>query len=523
MSTGPTTPPDATDGDAERPRDRALRPHRWSLQTRMIVAVVSLVALILIAIGFATGAILRSLLAENLDARVTTAAARVHVLPTGMAADVLSEGRQEVGTLLIVQNLSGTSGAYVGDDESVVTLSEAEIRGLLASITSLDRDGWGDAEVDDVGTYRVRLLGTSSSSYIAVGMPTSELASTVAQILTTVTLLTLGGLLVLAAVIAFVIRQSLAPLRAVADTATRVAAQPLASGEVHITERVPASEAQGADEIGQVGAALNTLLDHVDASLAARQRNEERMRAFVADASHELRTPLAAIRGYSELSLKALRSAGGTVSSAAAAEHSEQGLERIQAASLRMTTLVEDLLLLARLDEGQELVYGTVDLTRLVIDATADARVAGADHEWELEVSDAAVVVAGDAGRLHQVVANLLTNARVHTPAGTRVVVSTLIDGDQAVVRVHDDGPGIDPRVADELFERFARADASRARQTGGTGLGLAIAKAIVDAHHGTLTVESEPGSTTFEMRLPARPQDPTETADPAEKADPAD
>ena len=489
------------------PGTRLLKPRHWSLQTRMIVAVVSLVALILVAIGFATGAILRSLLAENLDAKVVSAASRVRVLPTGMASDVLADGRQEVGTLLIVQNISGTSGAYVADDETVEVLSQPEIRWILGSITSIDQEGWGDAVVDGLGSYRIRLQGSTSSGFIAVGMPTSELATTVTQILTTVALLTLGGLLVLAAVIAFVIRQSLAPLRSVADTAARVAARPLASGDVRITERVPEAEAAGSDEIGQVGAALNTLLDHVDASLAARQRNEERMRAFVADASHELRTPLAAIRGYSELSLKALRTPDQPASGAAA--HSQQGLERIQAASLRMTTLVEDLLLLARLDEGKELVYSSVDLRRLVVDATADAQAAGPDHEWVLEVGDLPVIVAGDGGRLHQVVANLLTNARVHTPADTRVVASVGLEGTEAVVRVHDDGPGIDPKIADELFERFARADASRARKTGGTGLGLAIAKAIVDAHGGTLTVDSVPGSTTFELRLPARPDDP--------------
>ncbi len=485
----------------------------------MIVAVVSLVALIVIAIGAATGAILRSILAENLDAQVVSALGRVHLSPTSMAADVLAQGRQEVGTLLIVRNLSGTSGAYVAEDESIVALTQPEIVEMIGSITTVDPDGRGNARLDAVGEYRIRLQNTSNG-FLAVGMPTSELARTVTQILTTVTLLTLGGLLVIAAVIAFVIRQSLTPLRVVADTAARVASQPLAAGDVKITERVPAAEASTADEIGRVGAALNTLLDHVDVSLAERQRNEARMRAFVADASHELRTPLAAIRGYSELSLKSLRTGhrlGTPDAQASAAAQSEHGLERIQAASLRMTTLVEDLLLLARLDEGKELVYGAVDLRRIAIDAVADAQAAGADHEWLLDVDERAVIVAGDASRLHQVVANLLTNARVHTPAGTTVSLTVALDGAEAVIDVHDDGPGIDPRVADELFERFARADSSRARQTGGTGLGLAIAKAIVTAHHGRITVESEPGSTRFSVRLPARPDDPAD-ATPADQ-----
>ena len=174
-----------------------------------------------------------------------------------------------------------------------------------------------------------------------------------------------------------------------------------------------------------------------------------------------------------------------------------------------MTTLVEDLLLLARLDEGQELVYGTVDLTRLAVEAVGDARPAGPDHAWSLDVDDEPVELAGDAARLNQVVANLLANARTHTPAGTEVTVSVTREGEDAVLRVHDDGPGIDPSVAPQLFARFSRADRSRDRKTGGTGLGLSIAKAIVEAHDGTLTVQSTPGDTTFEMRLPAKPADP--------------
>jgi two-component system OmpR family sensor kinase len=486
---------------ARRPR------HRWSLQTRLIVTVVSFVALILLAVGFATGTILRSIMVENLDAQVRSASDRVRISAMGTAADILATGRQDVGTLLILQNITGTTGAYVADD-AVVPLTNKELGTMLDDLGGgIDHQGWATVPVGDLGEYRVRVLGNT-----VVGMPTSELTSTVAQILTTVALLTVGGLLVLAAVIAFVIRRSLTPLRSVADTATRVAAMQLDSGEVTITERVPDAEADASDEIGRVGAALNSLLDHVDTSLAARQRNEERMRAFVADASHELRTPLAAIRGYSELSLRSLRRNGSRTTKAdleAGAQQSEQGLERIQAASLRMTTLVEDLLLLARLDEGKELVYGAVDLSRIAVDAAADAQVAGRDHEWHVEVGEEPLIVAGDGARLHQVAANLLANARVHTPAGTRVTVSVTPEGGEAVLRVHDDGPGIDPVVADELFERFARADSSRARQTGGTGLGLSIAKAIVSAHGGTISVDSSPGSTTFEVRLPARPAAP--------------
>ncbi|QRY42281.1 HAMP domain-containing protein [Microbacterium hominis] len=479
-----------------------------------------MVTLILAMIGLATSALLGNILSGQLDTQVRDAAGSVSAQLVGPHSDygsvetalsVLQDARVRTpGVLLVVQSPNALDGAYL-DGNTVNQLTDVQVQQIVAAF---DTAPSATATVDSLGAYR--LFTTRAGNYfIAVGLPLSSISSTIAQILTTVALVTTGGLLLLAAVIAIVIRHSLRPLRAVAATATRVAAQRLDSGDVTITERVPATEADASDEIGRVGAALNSLLDHVDVSLTARQRNEERMRAFVADASHELRTPLAAIRGYSELSLRSLRTvqAAGDAATATqvavSAEQSEHSLERIQSASLRMTALVEDLLLLARLDEGKELVYGAVDLTRVVLDGVADAQVAGPEHQWQLDATAEPVVVAGDAMRLHQVIANLLTNARVHTPAGTTVTASiALVDG-EAVVQVADDGPGIAPEIAGELFERFSRADTSRARQTGGTGLGLSIAQAIVTAHHGTITVDSVPGRTVFEVRLPARPATP--------------
>jgi len=303
----------------------------------------------------------------------------------------------------------------------------------------------------------------------------------------------------------WLVRRNLRPLDRVAATATRVAHLPLSEGKVDIVERVPVQDTDTRTEVGQVGAAFNEMLDHIDHALNQRQKSEERVRQFVADASHELRTPLASIRGYSELSLMALRQDPGPDF----VDTSESALQRIQAQSIRMTRLVEDLLLLARLDEGQELVYGSVDLTRLAIESVDDARPAGPDHKWVIDVGDQPIVIAGDTARLHQVAANLLANARTHTPPGSTVTLTLVREDGRAVLRVHDDGPGIDPRIADELFERFSRADRSRARKTGGTGLGLSIARAIVEAHHGTLSVSSVPGDTTFTVSLPARPADP--------------
>lgn len=477
----------------------------WSLQTRLMATVIGIVSLILVIVAIATSAALGRVLEQNLDnrleesARQAGRALQMNQFPnaTQDAVDVLSQGPQEPGFLFIAQSAQGSiSGAYIDNEGDVVRLTSSQIARIGDAIS---QGGFTTVSLGDgIGDYRIRLVTGDSFVGIA-GLPVTEVRSTIAQTLTTIALVTAGGLLLLVAAIALVIRAGLKPLRVVADTATRVAALPLAEGAVSITERVPDDETDEHTEIGRVGHALNTLLDHVGQSLDARQRNEERMRSFVADASHELRTPLASIRGYSELSLR----------DPALSETTESSLERIQAQSIRMTALVEDLLLLARLDEGQELVYGTVDLSRLAIEAIADATPAGPDHGWELDLDEEPVVVTGDAARLHQVVGNLLANARTHTPAGTAVTLSLHRDGADAVLRVHDDGPGIDPTIADELFERFSRADRSRARKTGGTGLGLSIAQAIVVAHGGSITVRSTPGSTTFEVRLPLAPETP--------------
>ena len=505
-ATGPTPVP------PQRPRRRP-----WSLQTRLMVTITAIVALILVGIAVAISAFLGQILRENLDGKVedtATVTAQAHARMQGppsagqevTAADVLSEVRQQ-GTLFVISPFAGDpTGAVVESDGTVTDLTTDQIDQVLGAI---QYPGLTSIDIEGLGEYRVYVY--QLQTYIGVvGLPLSEVQRTLAQIVTAVLLVTTAGLVLVGGAIVLIVRAGLRPLRAVAETATRVAAVPMSEGSVSIEERVPDDEADDRTEIGRVGHALNTLLDHVDASLAARQQNEERMRRFVADASHELRTPLSSIRGYSELSLRALRQgAASGIPLEETAETTSQSLERIQAQSLRMTTLVEDLLLLARLDEGQELVYGSVDLTRLTIEAVEDARPAGPDHSWQLEVDEEPVVLAGDATRLTQVVANLLANARTHTPAGTTVTVSVAREGSHAVLRVHDDGPGVDAALRDELFERFSRGDRSRARKTGGTGLGLSIAKAIVSAHRGTITAASVPGDTTFEVRLPARPADP--------------
>jgi two-component system OmpR family sensor kinase len=305
----------------------------------------------------------------------------------------------------------------------------------------------------------------------------------------------------------------LAPLTRVTAAARDVAELELDKGEVHLPSRIVRVDPQAAHtEIGQLGSALNTMLDRVASALSARHASETRVRQFVADASHELRTPLTAIRGYTELAQRKRHDLPDDVAHA---------MSRVESETERMTHLVEDMLLLARLDAGRALVRESVDVSRLVVDAVSDAHIAGLDHDWALDLPEEPVTVVGDEARLQQVLVNLLANSRIHTPAGTSVTTSLTQEGDTAVLTVADDGPGIAADLLPEIFERFARGDSSRSRRggapaatsssTGSTGLGLAIVAAVVKAHDGTIGVRSEPGSTEFVVRLPAH----TETSQP--------
>jgi len=269
---------------------------------------------------------------------------------------------------------------------------------------------------------------------------------------------------------------------------------PLDRGEVALPMRVAGADANPHTEVGRLGLAVNRMLDHIAAALSTRQASESRVRQFVADASHELRTPLAAIRGYTELAQRKRAEVPADVAHA---------MGRVESEADRMTHLVEDLLLLARLDSGRGLDRQPVDLCRLCADAVGDAHIAGLGHHWNLELPAEPVIVPGDEARLHQVVANLLANARVHTPPGTTVTLALRSEPDAAVLCVVDDGPGIPEALQPNVFERFVRADTARTHKDGSTGLGLAIAAAVVGAHHGTISLRSAAGRTEFAVRLP--------------------
>ena len=303
-----------------------------------------------------------------------------------------------------------------------------------------------------------------------------------------------------------IIRRQLDPLSRVSAAARQVADLELDRGEVRLpTPIVAVDPATAHTEVGRLGSALNRMLDRIAGALSARHASETRVRQFVADASHELRTPLAAIRGYTELAQRRRQDLPDDVAHA---------MSRVESETERMTQLVEDMLLLARLDTGRPLEREPVDLSRLAVDTVSDAHIAGPEHRWTLDIPDEPILVTGDEGRLHQVLANLLANARTHTPAGTSVTTALHVDdaAGQVVLMVTDDGPGIPKWLQPEIFERFARGDTSRSRRDGSTGLGLAIVAAVVKAHHGTIDLRSATGWTEFVVRLPL--SQPTHSSD---------
>jgi two-component system OmpR family sensor kinase len=481
----------------------------WSLRQRLLVGQIVVLALVCIGITAATELALNHHLVKQLDGQLGGTSYRSALLypepnrpgwrhehsyyprpgpgprfldapgqPAGMVAAVVSDGKAvDAGYL--------TSS---GSRAALTDKAQAQLAAIAANRKPVTLD------LDGLGRYRVVAAPSrSGGDLIVTGLSMSNVDATMIRMLVILGIVTVIALAAATIAGVVIIRRALAPLRRVAQTARKVADLTLDRGEVELPVRVREPDANPATEVGQLGSALNRMLDHIAAALSARQASETRVRQFVADASHELRTPLAAIRGYTELTQRM-----GDDREAVA-----HAMGRVASETERMTRLVEDLLLLARLDSGRPLEREPVDLSRLALDAVSDAHVAGPDHQWELDLPDEPVVVAGDAARLHQVMTNLLANARVHTGAGTVVTTRLITEPVHTVLQVIDNGPGIPTGLRSEIFERFARGDSSRSRKGGSTGLGLAIVSAVVKAHDGTITVNSSPGHTEFTVRLP--------------------
>jgi two-component system OmpR family sensor kinase len=340
--------------------------------------------------------------------------------------------------------------------------------------------------------FRVRADSLSDGGMLLVALPLDDAQETLDRLLVVEAIVIVVVLVAATGLGLWVVRVGLRPLRDIEATAERIT-------EGDLTERV--ERAGDGTEVGRLGSALNTMLTQIEDSFDRQAATEERLRRFVADASHELRTPVAAVGAYAELFE---RGAGERP------DDLDRVMRGIRSETRRMGVLVDDLLLLARLDEGRPLAHRPVDLVALTGEALATARALGPD--WPVRMSATGPVEAvGDAMALRQVLDNLLTNVRVHTPAGTRTEVRIRQEGDDAILEVADDGPGLTPDDAARVFERFYRVDTSRSRERGGTGLGLAVVAAIAEAHGGRVELDTAPGAgATFRLRIPAAsgPQD---------------
>lgn len=472
-----------------------------SLRRRLVLGLLALVTVTLAACTGATYVLLQRSLTTQLDDGLTSV--RDEYLRPGPTDpnDAVRAWQQQGATVYLLT----ATGAQVlqaawNEGELPISVSAADVRVLRTVPTSgsgapvtVQLSTTGNARAVALGGLFTKSQPPQPATLVAV-VPVSKI-SAVTQPFLVIELVAMGVALVLvAAVGSWFIRRSLRPLDRVAATAGQVATLPLGRGDVAIPDRVPGAD--GHTEVGRVASAVNAMLDHVEDSLRTRQDTEDKLRRFVSDAGHELRTPLAAVRGYAELVRRA-----GTA-------HPEQALEssaRIESAAARMGLLVEDLLLLASLDEGRPLERDEVDLAVLAADAVEDFRTTKPGHDWVDGRLDPGSIVLGDASRLHQVMTNLLANAAAYSGPGTTVTTSVIRGDGYVRLQVRDDGPGFPDDLLPRATERFARGESSRSRATGGSGLGLAIVRAIVESHGGTVAVGNDAGAVVT-VTLPPAP-----------------
>jgi two-component system OmpR family sensor kinase len=463
-----------------------------SLRARLLISLAVMLSIALLAAGLLLVGLTRASLVDRVDHELQTLGG-----PGG--------GLQRLGSLAAPDSDAGRRLAVLRLDRQGNVIrsypsgfaSDPDPLPVLPVYTAgIPAEAYGQiAErpaVDGSTSYRVLTQRARPNITLAIAAPLAGVDAAVAALVRTLLLtgtLALVGLLVVAWL---VVRHDLLPLERIARSAERIA-----EGDLSQRAGVP----HDGTEVGRLGTAFDAMLDRIEtsfgeqqAALEAKARSEERLRRFVADASHELRTPLTAVRGYADL-----YRAGGLSDP----EALETAMSRVGTESRRMGTLVDDLLLLARLDQGRPVRRERVDLGRIAADAVADARALEPGRQI-VAMIDPGIDVAGDEDRLRQVVGNLLANVRVHTPADSPLEVVVRADGPDAELRVVDHGPGIDEAVGSTVFDRFYREDPGRSRDNGGTGLGLSIASALVQAHDGRIWHEATAGGgATFVVRLP--------------------
>ncbi|MBU9766647.1 HAMP domain-containing protein [Mycobacterium sp. TNTM28] len=480
---------------------------RWgprSLRRRLVLGVSAIVTVVLFAVGVLSVYSLHTYVTTMSDTELSRSlAAFSHSYDKLLESQAGHEAIADAEALTaFVGQAPGNLIAVLHNGEVVqsAVFSDNEPHPAPVAVTqALDQYNWADehprtVKLPVLGAYRVSSQPADNGDVLVSGVSLDSANTVIARKTVTVAVMIVIALIVTALGTIAVVRYSLRPLSRVAATAAKVATLPLDGADHRITTRVRDKDTDPDTEVGLVGETLNQLLVNVDSALAALAASDRRTRQFLTDASHELRTPLAAIQGYAELTRQ---------DSANLPPTTEYALARIEAEARRMTGLVSDLLLLSRLSEGQELETDDVDLSDLAVDAVNDVAVGAPEHHWVADLPDDPVWVRGDLARLHQVLSNLLTNARMHTPPGVTVTVALTETDEFAELTITDDGPGIDAELLPNLFGRFVRADKSRSRELGSTGLGLAIVASIVEAHHGTVAVASRPGKTVFTVRIP--------------------
>jgi two-component system OmpR family sensor kinase len=470
----------------------------WSLRNRLILASVVLASFAIIASDFAANAALRTYLISQVDDQlINISNTSLNRLDRAGIAPLEADDKNSPFKILeplrgvptatsitlldIDGNLIGQVGGELGGKNFAVTgLKIAEVSQYKNRPFTIEgKDGEPDIRA------LAQMLPTGMGSVI-VADSLEKVDKTLSQLRFLFLILGLIALITIAMAARWIIALGLKPLEAVEDTAEAIAAGDLSA-------RLPAAKPD--TEVGRLTTSLNTMLARIEESFTARVESENKLRRFVADASHELRTPLTAIRGFAELHRQ------GAV---AGEEKTKELINRIEKESVRMSSLVEDLLLLARLDQSRELAKEPVDLNTLITEAVASARAAGPNHPIEIKLEASEIFVLGDSQRIHQVIANLLANARTHTPNGTEISITAMQGASETTIAVSDKGPGLSKADQDRIFERFYRADPSRVRNSGeGSGLGLSIVDAVMKAHGGYVSVKSEVGrGATFTLHF---------------------
>jgi two-component system OmpR family sensor kinase len=462
-----------------------------SLRGRLLIGVISLVVAGLLVSDVATYLVLQSDLLQRIDTQLSSERFAAQFALGGPSEGPGSQSGVQFpgGTVLELVTPGGTflGGKRYGSDAATSTAVPRLPKTLPSA--GLDKPSAAFTVEGSGGVSQYRVIDWPEDSFggdfVVFAVPLTEMQLTLSQLAQKELLIGLVVILTMAILALLIIRIGLRPLRRMGSVARDIAAGDL-------TKRV--EPATPMTEIGQLGLALNSMLSQIEAAFAERTESNNRLRRFIADASHELRTPLTSIRGYSEM---LRRGANESPTDA------ELARRRIEEESVRMSTLVDDMLLIARLDQGRPLERKPVDLQTIATDAADDARAVAPQREITL-TAPGSVVVEGDDLRLRQVVGNLVRNALVHTPAQTSIEIGVSTDNGTGRMSVIDHGPGLEAKEMDHIFEPFYRADPSRSRDSGGAGLGLSIVSAVVSAHGGKVNVkETSGGGVTFEVELP--------------------